>query len=107
MNDSNVDRRPLQLHGAVASLCHALYLMHRGSMTKAATLYAAIASVSLLRDVIHSATQDSWASRNAAAFEALFVGSKSLRLWLTAIPMATAVEEIAMPLPAEIQAALR
>lgn len=35
------------------------------------------------------------------------VGSKSLRLWLTAVPMANAVEEISAPLAADIQLALR
>ncbi len=35
------------------------------------------------------------------------VGSKSLRLWLTAIPMSNAVEEVSAPLAADIQSALR
>ena len=37
----------------------------------------------------------------------IYVGSKSLHLWLTAVPMANAVEEISAPLSAEIQLALR
>ena len=37
----------------------------------------------------------------------LTVGSRSLNLWLTALPMATAVERIAVPLADDLREALR
>jgi len=55
-----------------------------------------------------SATWQSLRDRERLVHKAqITVGSKSLHLWLTAVPMANRVEEITMPLATEIQSVLR
>ena len=98
-------------HHSWSRLADELREQHRSDLLQVLA-YANLASTpNVIACLVYPCSQASWQSlreRGRLIHRAeLTVGARSLQLWLTAVPMATAVESIAAPLAETIRAAIR
>jgi len=109
--DAKYKRHWEELQDPWSNVEEELRAQHRGDLLQVLA-YANLARTSkVIACLVYPCSPQSWdslRSRGRLIHRAqLTVGSRSLQLWLTALPMATAVEHIAGPLSNELRAELR